>query len=208
MNDAPSPVMVYAYLRYAEGITLSKQAADKQVSSLLLDPRVLGALAGGAVGLGSAALSGRRDEEGKKDKPWLRNALIGAGLGGLLGHFGFSGGNGVTTSTYSEPEVEAAARNLGVASPVNTPEIEAAKNMFASEDNTAQERNLAEAVGEASVGDAAPEGPFDAPDLQRFNPGKTPYMPDDLPLAKTPIDPELQQLALRTFRTNNQGSLR
>lgn len=79
--------MVYAYLRYAEGITLNKQA-----SSVLLDPRVLGALAGGAVGLGTAALSGRRDEEGNKDKPWLRNALIGAGLGGLLGHFGFSGG--------------------------------------------------------------------------------------------------------------------
>lgn len=79
MND-PAPLLVYSYLRYQDGISRDKQAAEKQA----LHPLAIAALAGGTLGLGSAAFSGRRDRDGNKDRPWIRNALIGAGLAPLL----------------------------------------------------------------------------------------------------------------------------
>lgn len=65
----------YSFDRYIESLPLEKQALMGG-----MDPRLLGALVGGGLGLGTAALSGN------KKKPWLRNLLIGAGLGGLGGY--------------------------------------------------------------------------------------------------------------------------
>lgn len=72
---------LYSMIGYISNRPITKQANPY----LNLDPRIVGALLGGAGGLGLAALSSRKDEEGNSDKPWLRNLLIGAGLGGLAG---------------------------------------------------------------------------------------------------------------------------
>jgi len=68
----------YAYDRYLESHSVEKQA---NIGSMLggMHPALLASLVGGGLGLGSAALSG------DKKKPWLRNMMIGAGLGGLGG---------------------------------------------------------------------------------------------------------------------------
>ena len=65
----------YSYDRYIESLPPEKQAFMSGMSAPLM-----GGLIGGGLGLGAAALSG------KKNKPWLRNLLIGAGLGGLGGY--------------------------------------------------------------------------------------------------------------------------
>jgi len=65
----------YSYDRYIETLPLEKQALLGNIPAPLM-----GGLIGGGLGLGAAALSG------KKNKPWLRNLLIGAGLGGLGGY--------------------------------------------------------------------------------------------------------------------------
>lgn len=68
----------YAYDRYLESHSVEKQAG---IGEMLggMNPALLASLVGGGLGLGSAALSG------DKKKPWLRNMMIGAGLGGLGG---------------------------------------------------------------------------------------------------------------------------
>ena len=64
----------YARHKWAESLSQGKQAAA-------MDPRLMGALLGGGAGLLTASMSGRRDEHGRKDRPWLRNLLLGSLLG-------------------------------------------------------------------------------------------------------------------------------
>jgi len=71
----------HAWHRYYESLPPEKQAA-----AFPTQLAALGALAGGAGGLGLTALQSDEDEQGRKKKrPWLRNLALGMGLGGAAG---------------------------------------------------------------------------------------------------------------------------